>query len=63
MSCLALAAVGLVTEAGLRDMLIGEAMAMTGHRTVATFQGYYQWAAIRRSKVASMQDGPLAEDS
>ena len=63
MSCLALAAVGLVTEAGLRDMLIGEAMVMTGHRTVATFQGYYQSAAIRRSKVASMQDGPLAEDS
>ncbi|MEB0060129.1 hypothetical protein [Variovorax sp. LG9.2] len=30
----------LFTEAGLRDMPIGEAMAMTGHRTVATFQGY-----------------------
>ena len=27
---------GFVTEAGLRDM------PMTGHRTVATFQGYYQ---------------------
>ena len=31
---------GFVTEAGLRDMPIGEAMAMTGHLTVATFQGY-----------------------
>ena len=45
----ALAAVGFVTEAGLRDMPIGEAMDMTGHRTLATFQGYYQWAVIRRS--------------
>ena len=53
---------GFVTEAGLRDMPIGEAMAMTGHRTVATFQGYYQSAAIRRSKVASMLDAPLAGD-
>ena len=63
MSCLALAAVGLVTEAGLRDMPIGESIAMTGHRTVATFQGYYQAAAIRRSKVASMLDTPPLRDS
>ena len=32
---------------------------MAGHRTVATFQGYYQSAAIRRS----MLDRPLAEGS
>ena len=54
---------GFVTEAGLRDMPIGEAMAMTGHRTVATFQGYYQSAAIRRSKVASMLDTPPPKDA
>ena len=54
---------GFVTEAGPRDMPVGEAMAMTGHRTVATFQGYYQSAAIRRSKMASMLDMPLAEGS
>ena len=53
----------LFTEAGLRDMPIGEAMAMTGHRTVATFQGYYQSAAIRRSKVATMLDSPPPKDS
>ena len=63
MSCLALAAVGLVTEAGLRDMPIGESIAMTGHRTVATLQGYYQSAAIRRSKVASMLDTPPPKDA
>ena len=63
MSCLALAAVGLVTEAGLRDMPIGESIAMTGHRTVATFQGYYQSAVICRSKVASMLDTPPLRDS
>ena len=54
---------GFVTEAGLRDMPVGEAMAMTGHRTVATFQGYYQSAAIRRSKVASMLDTPPPKDA
>ena len=54
---------GFETEAGLRDMPIGEAMAMTGHLTVATFQGYYQSAAFRRCKVASMLHMPLAEDS
>ena len=48
---------GFVTEAGLREM------PMTGHRTVATFQAYYQSAAIRRSKVACMLDTPLAESS
>ena len=53
----------LFTEAGLRDTPIGEAMAMTGHRTVATFQGYYQSAAIRRSKVDSMLDTPPLKDS
>ena len=62
MSCLALAAVGLVTEAGLRDMPIGEATAMTGHHTVATFQGYYQSAVLCRSKEASMLDMPTARD-
>lgn len=36
---------------------------MAGHRTVATFQGYYESAAIRRCKVASTLDMPLAEDS
>ena len=39
------------------------ALDMTGHRTVATFQGYYQSAAIRRCKVDSTLDTPLAEDS
>ena len=53
----------LFTEAGLRDMPIGEAMAMTGHRTVATFQGYYQSAAILRSRVASMLDTPPPKDA
>lgn len=38
-------------------------MAMAGHRTVATFQRYYQSAAIRRCMVASTLDTPLAEDS
>ena len=41
-------------------MAIGEAMAMMGHRTVVTFQSYYQSAAIRRSKVASMLDATIA---
>ena len=39
---------GFVTEAGLLVMAIGEAMAMTGHRTGATFQGYYQSAGWRQ---------------
>lgn len=50
---------GFVTEAGLRDMPIGEAMAMTGHRTVATFQGYYQSAAIRRSTITQACELPV----
>ncbi|MFM9428248.1 hypothetical protein RCH10_004710 [Variovorax sp. GrIS 2.14] len=32
-------------------------------RTVATFQGYYQSAAIRRSKVASMLETPPPKDA
>ncbi|MEB0060114.1 hypothetical protein [Variovorax sp. LG9.2] len=52
-----------VTEAGLRDVPMGEAMAMTGYRTVATFQGYYQSAAILRSRVASMLDTPPPKDA
>ena len=50
---------GFVTKAGLRDKPI----AMTGHRTVATFHGYCQSAAIRRSKVDSMLDKPPPKGS
>ena len=50
---------GFVTEAGPRDMPVGEAMAMTGHRTVATFQGYYQSAAIRRSTITQACELPV----
>lgn len=45
---------GFVTEAGRRGVPLGEAMALTGHRSVDMFLGYFQAGAVENSSAANM---------
>lgn len=47
---------GFVTEAGRRKAPIGDVMAMTDHRQVATLVGYYRAGELERSPVSNMLD-------
>ena len=47
---------GFVTEAGRQNVPMGEAMAMTGHRSTTTFLRYFQPGAITRSQGARLLD-------
>lgn len=47
---------GFVTEAGRSNVPLGEAMALTGHSSVATVMGYFQAGALGRSRAARMLD-------
>ncbi len=49
---------GFVTEAGRQGVPLGEAMAMTGHRTTASFVGYFRAGAIQ-PRAASLLDSDL----
>jgi len=45
---------GFVTEAGRRGVPLGEAMALTGHRSVDVFLGYFQAGAVENSSAANL---------
>lgn len=56
---------GFVTEAGRKNIPMGEAMAMTGHRSTATFLKYFQPGALSATRAAKLiddevPDGPRA---
>lgn len=47
---------GFVTEAGRQKIPLGETMAMTGHKSVATVMGYYQSGELAISSAARLID-------
>jgi len=47
---------GFVTESGRQNIPIGEAMALTGHRSVQTFIGYYRGGEVGNSAAARLMD-------
>ena len=49
---------GFVTESGRQNIPIGEAMALTGHRSVQTFIGYYRSGEVSNSAAARLMDPP-----
>jgi integrase len=48
---------GFVTEAGRQNVPMGDAMAMTGHRSTTTFLKYFQPGAATQSRAAHLLDG------
>jgi len=51
---------GFVTEAGRRNVPLGDTMAMTGHASVATVMGYFRAGAAAESPAARLLDEPDA---
>ncbi len=49
---------GFVTESGRQNIPIGDAMALTGHRSVSTFIGYYRSGEVGNSSAARLMDSP-----
>jgi integrase len=47
---------GFVTESGRQNIPIGEAMALTGHRSVQTFIGYYRSGEVANSAAARLME-------
>lgn len=47
---------GFVTEAGRRNVPLGDTMAMTGHASVATVMGYFRAGAAAQSPAARLLD-------
>jgi integrase len=47
---------GFVTESGRQNIPIAEAMALTGHRSVQTFVGYYRSGEVTDSVAARLMD-------
>jgi integrase len=47
---------GFVTESGRQNIPIGEAMALTGHRSVQTFIGYYRSGEVGNSAAARLME-------
>jgi integrase len=56
---------GFVTEAGRQGVPLGEVMAMTEHRSVATVMGYFQAGSLLNSKATELlsEPGPPSPDS
>jgi integrase len=48
---------GFVTEAGRQSIPIGDAMAMTGHRSTTTFLKYFQPGVVTQSRAAQLLRG------
>jgi integrase len=48
---------GFVTESGRQSIAIGEAMALTGHRSVQTFISYYRTGEAATSAAARLMEG------
>lgn len=51
---------GFVTEAGRQGVALGETMALTGHRSVATVSGYHRAGAALESPAARLLDDGVA---
>ncbi|EHK65428.1 site-specific integrase [Achromobacter arsenitoxydans] len=49
---------GFVTEAGRRNIPLGDTMAMTGHASVATVMGYFRAGSALQSPAARLLDDP-----
>lgn len=49
---------GFVTEAGRRNIPLGETMALTGHTSIATVMGYFHAGALGQSRAARLLDEP-----
>lgn len=47
---------GFITESGRRGSALGDAMALSGHRTTAVAQGYYREGELMRNPAAHMLD-------
>jgi integrase len=47
---------GFVTESGRQNIPIGEAMSLTGHRSVQTFIGYYRSGEVTNAGAARLMD-------
>jgi integrase len=45
---------GFMTEAGRQNVPLGEAMALTGHRSVQTAVRYFQAGAVEKSQAANL---------
>jgi integrase len=45
---------GFVTEAGRQNVPLGEAMALTGHRSVQTAVRYFQAGAVEKSQAGNL---------
>ena len=54
---------GFVTEAGRQNVPLGDAMAMTGHASVATVMGYFRAGAAPRSRAARLLDTPTGDET
>lgn len=53
---------GFVTEAGRQGVPLGEVMAMTEHRSVATVMGYFQAGSLLKSRASHLHTGmPCSE--
>ena len=52
---------GFVTEAGRRNVPVKEAMALTGHRSLATFLRYFQPGASLASGAATLLEDATSE--
>jgi site-specific recombinase XerD len=54
---------GFVTEAGRQNVPIGEAMAMTGHRSTATFLRYFQPGKLSNARASRLLDERTESDA
>ena len=52
---------GYITEAGRQRVPSGDAMALSGHKTLNTFMGYYQAGEILASPAASLMERTVAQ--
>jgi integrase len=54
---------GFMTEAGRQNTPLGEAMALTGHRSVQTALKYFQTGAVQQTRAANLLKGSPAEEA
>jgi hypothetical protein len=54
---------GYVTEAGRQNVPMAEALALTGHRSLTTFLGYFQTGAVQQTQAANLLKDSNSTDS
>ena len=52
---------GFVTEAGRQNVPLGEAMGMTGHRSLAVFLRYFRTGAVQNTQSAQLLGSSTTE--